>query len=87
MYNVSVCECVYVRTGQLLAIQKRKDYAFRRQFNEKPSSIPGCPVHTLLTVTRHKMQISLLRYLVQTTSPVIAVFDVIQKHFATLALP
>ena len=22
----------------------RKDYAFRRQFNEKPSIIPGCPV-------------------------------------------
>ncbi len=21
----------------------RKDYAFRRQFNEKPSIIPGCP--------------------------------------------
>ncbi len=23
--------------------KKRKDYAFRRQFDEKPSSIPGCP--------------------------------------------
>jgi hypothetical protein len=23
--------------------KKRKDYAFRRQFNEKPSIIPGCP--------------------------------------------
>jgi len=23
--------------------KKRKDYAFRRQFNEKPSNIPGCP--------------------------------------------
>ena len=23
--------------------QKRKDYAFRCQFNEKPSVIPGCP--------------------------------------------
>ena len=23
--------------------EKRKDYAFRRQFNEKPSIIPGCP--------------------------------------------
>jgi len=22
---------------------KRKDYNFRRQFNEKPSIIPGCP--------------------------------------------
>ena len=30
--------------------KKRKDYAFRRQFNEKPSIIPGCPgsgIHTL----------------------------------------
>ncbi len=24
--------------------KKRKDYAFRRQFNEKPSIIPCCPV-------------------------------------------
>ncbi len=24
--------------------KKRKDYTFRRQFNEKPSIIPGCPV-------------------------------------------
>ena len=23
--------------------KKRKDYAFRHQFNEKPSMIPGCP--------------------------------------------
>ena len=23
--------------------KKRKDYAFWRQFNEKPSVIPGCP--------------------------------------------
>ena len=23
--------------------KKEKDYAFRRQFNEKPSIIPGCP--------------------------------------------
>ncbi len=23
--------------------KKRKDYAFRRQFSEKPSIIPGCP--------------------------------------------
>jgi len=23
--------------------ETRKDYAFRRQFNEKPSIIPGCP--------------------------------------------
>ena len=23
--------------------KKRKDYAFRRQFNEKPSITPGCP--------------------------------------------
>jgi len=23
--------------------RKRKDYTFRRQFNEKPSIIPGCP--------------------------------------------
>ncbi len=29
-------------------LKKRKDYAFRRQFNEKPSIILGCPgVHVL----------------------------------------
>ena len=27
--------------------KKRKDYAFRRRFNEKPSFIPGCPVSWL----------------------------------------
>ncbi len=39
--------------------KKRQDYAFRRQFNEKPSIIPGCPEppchlpqpHMLLTCT------------------------------------
>jgi len=25
--------------------KKRKDYTFPRQFNEKPSITPGCPVH------------------------------------------
>jgi len=28
--------------------KKRKDYAFRRQFNEKPSIIPGCPEVSML---------------------------------------
>jgi len=27
-----------------LSEKKKKDYAFLRQFNEKPSTIPGCPV-------------------------------------------
>jgi len=26
--------------------KKRQDYAFRRQCNEKPSVIPGCPGHS-----------------------------------------
>ena len=30
--------------------KKRKDYAFRRQFNEKPSIIPGCPVMIRITM-------------------------------------
>jgi len=29
--------------------KKRKDYTFRRQFNEKPSIIPGCPGLTIET--------------------------------------
>ena len=32
-----LCVAEYVET------RKRKDYAFQRQFNEKPSIIPGCP--------------------------------------------
>jgi len=27
----------------LAAEKKRKNYAFQRQFNEKPSILPGCP--------------------------------------------
>ena len=34
--------------------KKRKDYAFRRQFNEKPSSIPGCPGVTNETIQQHQ---------------------------------
>jgi len=26
-----------------IVTKKRKDYTFQRQFNEKPSTIPGCP--------------------------------------------
>ena len=29
------------------AVKKRKEYAFRRQYNEKPSIIPGCPVQAV----------------------------------------
>jgi len=29
---------------------KRKDYTFRRQVNEKPSIIPGCPGTAVLSV-------------------------------------
>ncbi len=32
--------------------ERRKDYAFRHQFNEKPSIIPGCPGD----VNRHSIQ-------------------------------
>jgi hypothetical protein len=32
-----------------LTEKKRKDYAFQRQFNEKPSIIPGCPGIMCLT--------------------------------------
>ena len=36
----SMVTCSKKRKGNK---QKRKDHAFRRQFNEKPSVIPGCP--------------------------------------------
>ncbi len=32
--------------------KKRQDYAFRRQFNEKPSIVPGCPGTFLLTIMK-----------------------------------
>ena len=35
---------------------KRKDYAFQHQFNEKPSIIPGCPGSELyVTILRFKI--------------------------------
>ena len=34
--------------------KKRKDYTFRRQFNEKPSMIPGCPQTTCKQATEDK---------------------------------
>jgi len=36
-------EILQVHTSSSLKEKKRKDYTFRRQFNEKPSIIPGCP--------------------------------------------
>lgn len=33
------CTCFLMTQGE----KKRKEYAFRRQFNEKPGIIPGCP--------------------------------------------
>ncbi len=36
------CQC-YTYTIQMVHIKKRKDYAFQRQFNERPSVLPGCP--------------------------------------------
>ena len=39
---VLLCFLLCVCTG-FLKEKKRNDYAFWRQFNEKPSIIPGCP--------------------------------------------
>ena len=43
-----VCSFLPTTLGHLSSVKwkenKRKDYAFRRQFNKQPSSIPGCPV-------------------------------------------
>ena len=35
---------------------KRKDYAFRRQINEKPSIIPGCPGTDQCDLHRHHVE-------------------------------
>jgi len=42
--------------------KKRKDYAFWRQFNEKPSIIPGCPgeVHSYINTNHGQKQIKQL---------------------------
>ena len=37
--------------------KKRKDYAFRRQFNEKLSIIPGCPGSSSPQVQRSRMTV------------------------------
>jgi len=42
--------------------KKRKDYAFRRQFDEKPSIIPGCPGdrwYELMVISIRQQEISL----------------------------
>ena len=42
--------------------KKRKDYAFRRQFDEKPSIIPGCPgdrCYELMVISIRQQEISL----------------------------
>ncbi len=36
-------QVIVIHMPQHILEKKRKDYAFRRQFNEKPSIIPGCP--------------------------------------------
>ncbi len=56
--------------------KKRKDYAFRRQFNEKPSIIPGCP-GPIVTSTWRQGQLSTESVLLGTTHLV---------HFAEAAL-
>jgi len=42
-----------------LGTKKRKDYAFRRQFNEKPSIIPGCPDLGTNTLLWHSADIGI----------------------------
>ncbi len=37
-----------LQVSKALKEKKRKDYAFWRQFNEKPSIIPGCPARPCL---------------------------------------
>ena len=55
MLGVSDCSILDLELNdwQQCVIEKnRKDYACRRQFNEKPSIIPGCPgavCHTFMT--------------------------------------
>jgi len=43
------CRCPHAAATALE--KKRKDYAFWRQFNEKPSIIPGCPGATALNLS------------------------------------
>ena len=42
--------------------KKRKDYAFRRQFNEKPSIITGCPEnHHATRALQHTNKVQIWR--------------------------
>ncbi len=60
LYSFPVCISALSASAFLLhqKEKKRKDYTSRRQFNEKPSIIPGCPAFFIRThdappVTRH----------------------------------
>ena len=44
-HHKSYCHKQSVNHSITCSKKKRKDYAFRRQFNEKPGIIPGCPDH------------------------------------------
>ena len=44
------------RKGKESREKTREDYAFRRQFNEKPRAIPGCPRTILLTLGQLHVQ-------------------------------
>ena len=56
--------CPETWTPQHLHCQKRKDYAFRHQFDEKPSFTPGCPVPTVAILTCQDMlqHVNMLTY-------------------------
>ena len=45
MLQVNVIIAAFLDQGDEKKEKKRKDCTFRRQFIEKPSSIPGCPGH------------------------------------------
>ncbi len=40
--------CIAVDLGQRYVLENRKDYAFRRQVNEKPIIVPGCALRCVL---------------------------------------
>ncbi len=42
-HNAMAALVAQVRHTHFLAAEKEKDYNFLRQFNAKPSNIPGCP--------------------------------------------
>ena len=68
--------------------RKRKDHAFQRQFDEKPSIIPGCPVQHRAAQCNRQKPSATDKSPVQQTKPMAAnaMSDILQESSTWLCL-